>query len=321
MSATTPLFSIIIPVYDNWTLLDLCLHSLAEETNAPGFEVIVVDDGSIEPAPEFIHSWSTAFPLTVVRQPHEGIAAARNRGVRIARGSVLLFIDADCEVLPDCLRALASTISDSPQHDCFQLHIIGDGSGLVGRSEDLRLNMLQAHLIQRDGCIRYLNTSGFAIRRAVVNIARGLFNPTVARAEDTLLLANLMAGGKLPLFVSSAIVRHTVPLSLFAYLQKVIRSAYLESKTFNIIASMGMKIRLSYWERLGMFSLMWKISGRHSIGRLACFVILGRTGLARMVSGVCASFQYWPYPRWDRRIVFPPFGQVSSRAIRTESSI
>ncbi len=293
-SAAAPLFSIIIAVYNDWIPLDRCLRSLPEGTNAPSFEVIIVDDGSREPAPEFIHRWASSYPLTVVRQPHEGIATARNRGIQISRGSVMLFIDADCKLQTDCLTTLASTIRDSPQHNCFQLHLTGDRSGLVGRAEDLRLITLQNHLLQPNGCIRYLNTSGFAIRRERVEIERGLFDPAAIRAEDTLLLANLLRGGELPLFVTDAIVQHAIPLSLMECLRKDIRSAYLEGRTFDRIASMGVRIRASHRERLGMMSSMWKASRRHSIGRLAWFVLLARLGLGRIVSVACSCFRLWP---------------------------
>src|SRR6266496_6526798 len=177
MSAIAPLFSIIIPVYNDWLPLHQCLRSLAQQTNGLGFEVVIVDDGSRETAPESIRHWSSCYPLTVVRRPHAGVSAARNRGVQISKGSVLVFVDADCRLQTNCLAALASIITDSPQHSCFQLHIIGDCSGAVGRAEELRLRALQTHLLQPNGCIRYLNTAGFAVRRARVDIQRGIFDP------------------------------------------------------------------------------------------------------------------------------------------------
>src|ERR1700704_1821762 len=108
ITTTTPQFSVIIGVYNDWALLDQCLASLAEQTNAPSFEVIVVDDGSSEAAPEFIRRWSRFCPMMVVRQAHAGVAAARNRGVQRSRGSVLVFADADCRFQISCLASLNS---------------------------------------------------------------------------------------------------------------------------------------------------------------------------------------------------------------------
>jgi glycosyltransferase involved in cell wall biosynthesis len=276
ISTAPPLFSIIIGVYNDWEPLDQCLRSLAQQASAPSFEVIVVDDGSKETAPDFIRQRIHSFPLIVVRQAHAGVSAARNQGARISGGSVLLFVDADCKFQGNCLDALGSTIAGSVQHNCFQLHLVGDCSGIVGRTEQLRLITLQDHLLQPDGCIRYLNTAGFAMRRACADIDRGVFDPVAIRAEDTLLLANLIKGGELPLFVASATVQHAIPLSLMECLRKDIRLAHLDGRTYDIIAAKGVKLRVSSRERLRMLLSMWKTSGQHSIGKSAWFVLIAR---------------------------------------------
>jgi hypothetical protein len=196
----------------------------------------------------------------------------------------LLFVDADCRLQTNCLAALSSTIAESPHHDCFQLRLVGNCSSLVGRAEELRLISLQTHMLQPDGCIRYLNTAGFAIRRARVDIQTGVFDPVALRAEDTLLLANLMQGGELPLFVPDAIVEHAIPLSLMGCLRKDIRSVYLEGRTYDIIASRGVRIRVTHRERLRLLLSMWKTAGQHSIGRSAWLVLVGRQALQRMIS-------------------------------------
>ena len=84
-----------------------------DQTSAPSFEVIVVDDGSQETAPKYIEQWSSWYPLRIVRGEHQGISTARNEGVRLSKGSVLLFIDADCRVELNGLVALASTVERS----------------------------------------------------------------------------------------------------------------------------------------------------------------------------------------------------------------
>ncbi len=280
-----PVFSIIIAVYNDWAMLDGCLQSLAQQTNGPGFEVIVVDDGSTETAPEFVRT-SHCYPLAVIRQPHEGIPSARNRGIRTSKGTLLLFVDADSRLQTNCLAVLSSTIASSPQHDCFQLRLVGNCSNLVGRAEELRLVTFQNHMLQTDGRIRYLNTAGFAIRRALVDIETGVFDPAALRAEDTLLLANLMQRGELPWFVPDAIVEHAIPLSLVGCLRKDIRSAYLEGRTYDIIASKGVKIRVTHRERLQMLASMWKSAGQPSIGRSAWFVLVTRQALQRTISFV-----------------------------------
>jgi glycosyltransferase involved in cell wall biosynthesis len=279
ISSARPLFSIVIAVYNEWALLDQCLRSLAHQTNGASFEVIIVDDGSSEAAPEFIRKWIDSYLLIVIRHAHEGISAARNRGIRISRGAVLVFVDCDCSLRADCLAALSSMIAEFSQYNCFQLHLVGDCSRLVGRAEELRLASLQEHMLQADGRIRYLNTSGFAIRRAAVDTDKGVFDPIALRAEDTLLLASLMQRGELPFFVPGAVVQHAVPLSLVECIRKDFRSVRSVENTYEIIAAMGVSFRLSHRERLSMLRSMWNISRRESIGRSAWFVVTGRRAL------------------------------------------
>lgn len=294
-STSHPLFSIVTAVCNDWAPLDQCLRSLARQTGEPNFEVIVVDDGSREGAPDFIRRWTECYPLTIIGHSHAGISIARNHGVQASKGAVLLFVDADCRFQENCLVALAAKVSSSPEHNYFQLHLVGDCLGTVGKAEELRLTMLQDHMLQPDGRIRYLNTAGFAIRRSAVDIEKGVFNPIALRAEDTFLMASLMQRGELPLFVPDATIQHAIPLSLIECLRKDIRSIYQEVKTYELIASKKVRFRLSHRQRLTMLWSMWKTSSRQSIGRWAWFVVTGRQGL-RLV----ASYAY----RWLR--VFRP---------------
>lgn len=291
ITTSLPLFSIVIAVYNDWSPLDQCLRSLAQQKNGASFEVIIVDDGSNVTAPEFIQQWNDCYPLTLIREAHAGISAARNRGVQVSKGSVLLFTDADCRFQTGCLAALAAAVAEFPQHKYFQLHLEGDCVGTVGKAEKLRLTMLQEHLLQPDGRIRYLNTAGFAIRRSSVEVERGVFDPVALRAEDTFLMATLMQRGELPFFVSGATVQHAIPLSLAESLRKDIRSIYLEAKTYDLIASKGVKFRLGHRERWAMLWSMWKTAGQRSIGRWAWFVVAGRQGLRLVASYVYRCFR------------------------------
>jgi glycosyltransferase involved in cell wall biosynthesis len=290
LSNPAPRFSIIVAAYDDWMMLDGCLRALSQQEEV-SFEVIVVDDGSKESAPDYVQRWSNRYPLSIVRQDHAGISAARNRGIKHSRAPVLLFIDADSRTQVKCLTALALAIDGSPDHSFFQLRLVGDYSGAVGRAEDLRLTALQHHLLQPNGCIRYLNTAGFAVRREKLDTEADLFDPAALRGEDTLVLANLMQRGNLPLFVPEAKIQHTVPLSFMGCLRKDIRTAYLEARTFEMILSKGVRIRMSNRERFRMLRSTWKASAQDSIGRSAWFVLVARQSLQRIISLIYWSFR------------------------------
>jgi glycosyltransferase involved in cell wall biosynthesis len=270
-------FSIVLCAYNDWAPLNSCLRTLAEQENPPRYEVIVVDDGSSEPAPESIHEWSRHFLLTIIREQRTGISSARNRGIKQAVAPVVLFVDADCELRRDCLSKFAAAISAMPKKDYFQLHLVGDCSRTIGRAEELRLRTLLHFLVRpEDGRIRYLNTAGFAVRKSAIGASRPLFEPGLFRAEDTLLLSQLIQENKLPVFVPEAVIVHFVRLSFAECLRKDFQSARLESMTYRAIADRGVTVRVGFKQRMKMLWFMWKESGQRSIGRFAWFAAFGR---------------------------------------------
>ena len=279
--------SIIIAVYNDWRPLTSCLNALAAQESAPPFEVIVVDDGGTDPVPEGIRLWSGPCPFQLIAQPHLGTAAARNRGIRIASGELLVFIDADCIPRRDCIAELASFVGTSPRRDYFQLRLAGEESTLAGRAEELRLIVTQDFLRQTDGTIRFLNTAGFAIRRSSVDVVNGLFDERVMRGEDTILFARLLLQNQFPAFVSAAVVQHRIEMSIFQCLLKDVRSALLESKTQAIISMSGASVRVSNLERFEMLRSMWKLSKQPSIGRAACFLLIARQMVRFLILAVC----------------------------------
>ena len=280
----TPLFSVLITVYNDWDTLPGCLRAIGEQVDPPSFEVVVIDDGSKEAAPESVRAWQDSYALNIIREPHAGIPAGRNRGVRESKGEILLFTDADCRLDSNCLSELAQAIAQSPQHSCFQLHLAGDCSTLLGRAEELRVIALQDQTLLPDGRIRLLNTAGFAIRRSHPSIQEGPFDPTALRGEDTLLQASLMQNGELPLFVPAAKVRHSVSLSPVECLRKDLRSGWLDAITFKAISAKGVRIRMSNRDRIRMLYSTWKMAGQHSLGRTAWAVLITRQLVERSVT-------------------------------------
>lgn len=100
MSEEHPLVSVIIPVYNGARYLRAALESVFAQTYRP-FEVIVVDDGSVDDSGVIAQS----FPdLRYIHQANQGVAAARNNGLDAARGEFFAFLDQDDLWTPEKLK-------------------------------------------------------------------------------------------------------------------------------------------------------------------------------------------------------------------------
>jgi len=104
--------SVIVPAYNATATLGDCLRALVRQT-VPGsdYEIIVVDDGSTDGTAGVAASFAGQ-AVRVIRQAHRGPSAARNHGIRAARGRLLFFTDADCEPAPDWIEAMAAPFAD-----------------------------------------------------------------------------------------------------------------------------------------------------------------------------------------------------------------
>lgn len=104
-----PDVSVIIPYFSDPDALLACLESLErQDTGRVSFEVVLVDDASAWPASSQCAQLRSQLDLRVLRHPHNrGRSAARNTGIRAARSSVILFIDADCLADPHLVRVHA----------------------------------------------------------------------------------------------------------------------------------------------------------------------------------------------------------------------
>ena len=100
--------SIIVPVHNSESYLHQCVESLLAQT-LPQIEIILVDDCSSDGSPNMIRRYQGMFPgkvrsLYLEHNIRQG--GARNRGMAIARGEYIAFVDSDDFVEPDMCRAL-----------------------------------------------------------------------------------------------------------------------------------------------------------------------------------------------------------------------
>jgi glycosyltransferase involved in cell wall biosynthesis len=100
--------SVILPFHNAAATLARCLAALSAQTYPRDLvEIIAVDNNSTDRSADIV----AQFPaIRLLQEPIQGAYAARNRGIRDARGRVLVFTDPDCVPTPDWLSAIAQDI-------------------------------------------------------------------------------------------------------------------------------------------------------------------------------------------------------------------
>ena len=104
-----PKVSVIVCAYNGERTIDRCLASL-ETLNYPNYEVVVVNDGSTDGTREIAERYAY---IRLINQENQGLSAARNVGLRAARGDIIAYTDCDCMADPDWLTHLVARFLSS----------------------------------------------------------------------------------------------------------------------------------------------------------------------------------------------------------------
>lgn len=110
-----PLVSIIVPVYNVETYLSQCLDSLQNQSYT-NIEVIVIDDGSKDNSWSVLQKYVVDKRFCCISQNNQGVSKARNKGLDLAKGEYVMFVDADdwldCDAVTKCVTAMQESNSD-----------------------------------------------------------------------------------------------------------------------------------------------------------------------------------------------------------------
>ncbi|MCF8708613.1 glycosyltransferase family 2 protein [Rhizorhapis sp. SPR117] len=109
------LVSVVIPAYKATETIGETLQSVQTQTHAP-LDIIVVDDGSPDDTQAMILSFAASDPrISLMQQANAGVAAARNRGWKVAASDLIAFVDADDLWAPSKIeRQLAALKAEGP---------------------------------------------------------------------------------------------------------------------------------------------------------------------------------------------------------------
>ncbi|URN07420.1 glycosyltransferase [Actinomadura madurae] len=194
-----PLVSVIVPVFDCRDTVGGALESvLAQTLPAEQVEVIAVDDGSTDGGGELLDGLARAHDrLTVVHQPNSGGAGApRNRGLELASGTFVFFLDADDRLGPEALERMTA-MAERNGTDIVLGKQVGTGGRRVPKVFDRTIE--RTHVLDPD-CDLFPRMSMAALqlfRRSLVERAGLRFTEGLLSHEDQLFTAGayLNAGG------------------------------------------------------------------------------------------------------------------------------
>jgi glycosyltransferase involved in cell wall biosynthesis len=131
MSIEHPTVSVIMPCYNQGRFIDEAVDSVLAQT-LTDFEIIVINDGSTdEETVELLHNYQKP-TVSVIHTENRGPSAARNRGIRQAKGTYIFPLDADDRIAPTYLEKAVSLLASDPDIGIVyaQAELFGTQTGL-----------------------------------------------------------------------------------------------------------------------------------------------------------------------------------------------
>ena len=175
------MISVIVPAYNVAEFLRESVDSALAQTFRD-IEVIVVDDGSTDSSADTLRDLDDP-RLRVIRQDHQGSAAARNSGLRLASGELMAFLDADDRWAPRNLERQAAFLRDHPEVDITFGHslLIDEEGRSLGFKSSSCAGIIELSQLLRTNEIG--NGSCLLLRREALDRA-GWFDTTLAACVD-----------------------------------------------------------------------------------------------------------------------------------------
>jgi glycosyltransferase involved in cell wall biosynthesis len=184
-------FSVIIPVYNRTDMLKRAVGSVLRQ-DFDDFEVIVVDDGSVDDIRSIVETFSDS-RIRYHRQSNRGASAARNAGIDRARGDYVAFLDSDDVYLPHHLATMHAILQKAPDAVAYCPIIATRGKNgsfmkpprALARGEDMATYLM---------CDRgFVQTSGVCLSREIATRIR--YRDDAKFGDDTDFAVRLQLAG------------------------------------------------------------------------------------------------------------------------------
>lgn len=216
-----PFISVVIPVFNDFERLKICLNALEQQTYPKQFyEVIVVDNGSDKNVKTLVNQFAQA-SFTNEAQP--GSYAARNKGISIAQGEAIAFTDSDCIPTSIWLETGVKHLFSVPQ------------CGLVaGKIEMFFKNPIHPTVVEIYDSVTFLQqkrnveedkygatANMFTLKSVIENV--GVFNSKLKSGGDLEWGKRVFSHGYSIIYADDVCVAHPARYSLAQVYKKIVR--------------------------------------------------------------------------------------------------
>jgi len=192
----SPVFSIIVPVYNVEKYIARCLDSLFNQEFEEGkYEVIIVNDGTPDFSMSIVETYAKCHKnIVIINKDNGGVSSARNAGIHIAKGKYLLFVDSDDVIEMNVLSAVYSELIKN----IVEILVLNSYEFRNGSSDKVELYSFPKNLtgktisgveLFRKGFLGRGSVCGAAFKRQFVLQHQIVFPESVINGEDTLFMA------------------------------------------------------------------------------------------------------------------------------------
>lgn len=201
------MISIIVPVFNAEKFLNRCVQSILEQTYEK-FELILVDDGSTDNSLHICQSYADEnCNITLVSQGNHGVSAARNKGLSIAKGEYVMFVDSDDYMLPQMCEIMIKAIAEK-NADLVVCGTTETWGGLWAPDRDVDYQTLDSF---KKDFIEHLNSELLSppwnkiYRRELI---KDMFDASISFGEDLVFNLNYLKNCQRVSFIKSAPFYH-----------------------------------------------------------------------------------------------------------------
>lgn len=124
------LFSVIIPVYNVEKYIEKCIDSILNQSYKD-YEIIIINDGSTDGSENILKKYNNNKKITIITQENQGLSAARNAGIKKAKGDYIVLVDSDDYIEELLLEKLNENINDNIDIIRYQTRTVDDNYNII----------------------------------------------------------------------------------------------------------------------------------------------------------------------------------------------